>query len=135
MACRSHAVRLTGRGPLHLDLARPGVLFDLLARRQEEAVQAHHFCWWDELIDDTAACSERNEIRGRGDFSSDLLDLAEQIEENRELRGALADQLVRDAPKIFAARLDELAHDEERLAEVMRRATNLALDELVTEPR
>src|SRR5260370_1299611 len=66
------AVALSGRGPLHGALRRPGALADLLRDVRDELGVASPFVWVDRIVDQTRAELDRETIRRRGDFSAEL---------------------------------------------------------------
>jgi DNA repair exonuclease SbcCD nuclease subunit len=65
---------VTGRGPLHHDLVRPGVVDDLLRALRDDADGSVPFAWWHRLDVRTGADRDLDDLRGRSDFLSDLLD-------------------------------------------------------------
>jgi len=124
--------RLVGRGELHRDLARPGVAEELLRRLRDEAGDRRRFCWWDELIDATAPAIDRDEVRGRGDFASDLLELAEAPPPGPD--GASGPPVdLSGVPRPLAGTVESILADDERLAGLIDQAITLALDELAAE--
>ena len=71
---------LTGRGPVHRQLRQGDGLEDLLASLQGAGPGAGGAqVWWDRLIDRTAPPLDKDAIRRRGDFSSELLSRAEAL--------------------------------------------------------
>lgn len=62
-----------GRGPLHADLARPGVLAQLTRQLRDEAREDGLRLWWDEISDETRAPLDRAVLAAREDFVGDLL--------------------------------------------------------------
>jgi DNA repair exonuclease SbcCD nuclease subunit len=72
-------VTLTGRGPLHRDLRRPGTLDELLRDLREELGIASPFVWVDRIADRTGAELDREAIARRGDFSSQLVRLSNDL--------------------------------------------------------
>ncbi len=121
-------VRLVGPGELHSILARPGASDDLLRELREGASDLRPFCWWDEIKDATRGIVDREEIRRRGDFAADLLELAESVRLDPAFRSELAARLVAEAPRPFTGALDAIVSDDERLARLLDEATSLALD-------
>lgn len=70
---------LTGRGELHRDLRRPGLLDELLKALQAEADDADGGLWWNPLRDETGLAFDRAALQGRGDFSGELLRLVDTL--------------------------------------------------------
>jgi len=124
--------RLVGRGGLHRDLARPGLTEELLRHLRDEAGDRRRFCWWDEVIDATAPAVERDEVRGRGDFAADLLELAEALPSRPGDPSALAVDLS-GVPRTLAGSVESILSDDGRLAALVDQAVTLALDELAAE--
>jgi DNA repair protein SbcD/Mre11 len=120
--------RLVGRGELHEDLVRPGVTGALLDQLRAELAPAGRFCWWDELTDDTSRLHSRAEIAARGDLSSDLLHLADALDE--ESRRTWCAQLIEEAPRALQRRLGELAADPSSADLRLDDAIEIALDQL-----
>jgi DNA repair exonuclease SbcCD nuclease subunit len=70
---------LTGRGELHRDLRRPGVLDELLKDLQAQADDEDAALWWNPLRDETGPPFDRTALQGRGDFSGELLRLVDTL--------------------------------------------------------
>ena len=66
-------VRLTGRGPMHASLSRPGVADDVLAGAHESLGTAEPFAWIESLRDRTRPDVNLEERRMADDFVGDLL--------------------------------------------------------------
>jgi exonuclease SbcD len=124
--------RLGGRGQLHEELARPGTLEGLLRHLRDAAGSSARFCWWDAIEDATAPDLDLDAVRVRGDFSSDLLQLAEAIAGDPVASAALGDELVGAAPRLLSRDVAGLVGDPGRLRELLGAATTLALDELAS---
>jgi DNA repair exonuclease SbcCD nuclease subunit len=125
--------RLIGRGPLHPDLARTKVTDELLTELRAATAERTPFCWWDRLIDETALGFDLAELRGRGDFASDLLAGAERLATDDATLSRLVAQLHAEAPRPLAGRLEELARDTDGLRTLFDHAVMRALDELALE--
>jgi exonuclease SbcD len=67
---------LTGRGPLHRDLARPGVPDAFLKELRRESENDQPFLWWEGVRDGTRTILDLAAVRQRGDFSAELLRLS-----------------------------------------------------------
>ena len=88
-------VALSGRGPLHRDLRRPGALADLLRDVRDELGIASPFVWVDRIVDQTRAELDRQAIGRRGDFSAELTRLVDELRADPEtLRALLAEPAV-----------------------------------------
>lgn len=118
-------VKLCGRGPLHRDLRRPGVVADLLRDIRDELGLASPFLWVDRIVDQTRAELDRETIRKRGDFSADLTRLVDELRADPEALGVLATKLA-SAPRPD----NENPDDFEAL---LREAEDRALDLLESE--
>jgi DNA repair exonuclease SbcCD nuclease subunit len=125
-------VRLVGRGKLHRDLVRTGVLEELLVRMREHT-GSEPFCWWDEIYDETAGELDLDALRKRGDFASDLLGLADALGDDEDARRALAEELSARVPRHFASRLEKLLGEVDQLEAIVSHATTLALDEITSD--
>lgn len=116
--------RLTGRGSLHGEIARPGVLDDLLGALRAEAPVEAPFVWWDRLVDETAPPLDLEAIARADDFSADLLRTASGLKQALELT-----ELYGKMPAELKKLADEII-EEVGLAEVIERSSVLALDRL-----
>ena len=129
---RSIIVRatLTGQSPLHRQLARKGELEELLGEVRLQS--AHHppFCWWDQIVDESTEPMDLGAIRARGDFSTDLLALAEGLDSDG--RAELIEELVESVPKSLRKDLARLVADESWTDELIKTAQMRALDEIVS---
>lgn len=123
-------VRLGGRGQLHSELARPGTLDGLLVHLRDAAGAPERFCWWDAIEDATAAELDLERVRGRVDFSSDLLALAEGTLEDHDASTALGDELASGVPRALSRDLADVLASPARLRDLLGAATTMALDEL-----
>jgi DNA repair exonuclease SbcCD nuclease subunit len=122
---------LTGAGVLHEQLARPGVLDELLAHARDETAGCEPLRWWDSLRDETLSAREATQPAGRGDFAADLVELA-----GSWAGGGLDDDAARGVvaglPRQLAQRAGALLAGE-RLSGLVERAARRALDELALE--
>ncbi|MCU1490857.1 MAG: hypothetical protein JWM85_2262, partial [Acidimicrobiaceae bacterium] len=90
---------------------------------------AEHFCWWDGLVDESRAPFDRAALRGRGDFSADLVGLADRLLADPEAARALAEAL--DAPpRTMLGDLEEILGGDDALAALIDEAADLALEVL-----
>ena len=72
--------RLTGRGPVHADLIRDGVLPGLLEALRSGAPDTAPWLWWEGLRDATRPALDRQAVAARGDLASEVLGLAGRLE-------------------------------------------------------
>ncbi len=118
-----------GAAPLHHELARPGVLADLLAHLRAEG-GGRPLRWWDSLRDASTVPLDLDELRRRGDFAGELLVLADRLCADTTAGAALAGSVVSALPRTLAQRAAALAGEPGALAELLGRAAMRALDEL-----
>lgn len=83
---------LTGRGPIHEQLQGPGKGDGLLRTLREEAADQVPFVWWSAIDDATQPSIDRNVIRERGDFSAELIKLAEGLAADHERLNGFVDE-------------------------------------------
>jgi DNA repair exonuclease SbcCD nuclease subunit len=103
--------RLTGRGPVHADLLRDGVLAGLLEALRAGAPEGAPWLWWEGVRDATRPALDRRAVAARGDLASEVLGLADRLAADDEaLDEALARWLAirREplAPATFASAVD-----------------------------
>ncbi len=84
--------RLTGRGAVHADLIREGVLQGLLDALRAGAPEGAPWLWWEGLRDATRPALDRQAVAARGDLASEVLGLADRLEADD---AALDDALTR----------------------------------------
>jgi DNA repair exonuclease SbcCD nuclease subunit len=70
---------LTGRGAIARELRRQGVVDDLLRELRDQAVGSRPFLWWESIRDGTRPDLDMEAIRGRGDFSAELVNLVAEL--------------------------------------------------------
>ena len=86
--------RLVGRGPVYDDLHRPRAVDDLLRELRDEARSEEPILWWESLSNDTARILDRERIRRRGDFASELIKVTDELRSDREqLQSFLSQEL------------------------------------------
>ncbi|MDF1597833.1 MAG: DNA repair exonuclease [Acidimicrobiia bacterium] len=102
---RSLLVRcsLRGSGDIHEDLARMGAVEELLTELREESTGQDPFLWWESLRDRTTTAIDIDAIRERGDFSAELLALADEL--SAEGDGGFVDDVVEHLPLTKLERL------------------------------
>jgi DNA repair protein SbcD/Mre11 len=79
--------RLTGRGELHHELARPGVHAQLLDRLRDAARTLTPPLWWDALEIGTRPVLDREAVRERADFTGELVRLVDELREDPDVGG------------------------------------------------
>jgi exonuclease SbcD len=117
-------VTLTGRGPLHRDLRREGALDDLLREVRDELGTASPFVWVDRIVDRTAAELDREAIARRGDFSSELIRLSNDLRARPQVFKELTEEVWRLGERF------EIDDPESLLQEAEERALDLLEGEL-----
>ncbi len=114
---------LTGRGPVHQELRRGSDALDALIEELHAGADGRAQVHWDRLIDRTAPAIDKDAIRRRGDFSSELLARAERLAGDRDvladyvqthawpndrrLRGLVSEAAPEAAEDLLAAAVDE----------------------------
>ena len=120
--------QLSGRGPVHEHLQRPGKREELLRTLREEAVDRVPFVWWNAIDDETRSVLDRNAIRDRGDFSAELIRLADSLAAQDEGLAKFVDQHTEELQKpAFRRWVNDAATDGR---DAIERAATLALEEL-----
>lgn len=129
---RSAIVRVTlhGRGPLHQILSPRGALGEVLESLRSTGRSTAPFCWWERILDKTLAPIDLDEIRGRGDFSSDVLDLSDEYLNDATQRAELVALLTETIPRPFRKDLLRILEDENLAYELMTESSLRALDEI-----
>lgn len=120
--------RLTGRGAVHASLRRPGALTEILSALRDAAAGETPFAWWCEVEDDTRVQIDRDAIRGRGDFSAELLAVSTELGSAPDRLDAFAGDALADFDRHPAARL--LPAEGRSLRSLLLDAELLALDRL-----
>jgi hypothetical protein len=85
--------KVTGRTPLHCDLARKGILDDITTDIRDGEILQSNFIWVESIVDNTRSDINIEERRLSEDFVGDFLRLAQEVRENpdrlADLRSAL----------------------------------------------
>jgi DNA repair exonuclease SbcCD nuclease subunit len=126
-------LRLRGRGQVHDLLRGPRAVTDLLDDLREEWRGASPFLWLESLRDETLSPLDRDEIRRRGDFSAELLALADALGDDDQRRVALLRELDEPLRRGRAARWVVGLEGAEAELGLLRRAEAHALDLLEQE--
>ena len=97
---RSALVRvvLTGRGPIHADLARKAAIGEVLQAMRDETGEVVPFLFWESIRDETLTELDLDAIRKRGDFSSELLKLADEVSGDEATLAAFLEKHLNDLP-------------------------------------
>lgn len=84
---------LSGRGPMHSDLVRPGFLNDLQSRLNQSWSGRQPFAYIERVIDSTFATVNREERKRAEDFIGDLMKLVDEYQNNPSKDEGLATAL------------------------------------------
>lgn len=97
---RSALIRavLAGRGSVHDDLAHEGASDELLEVLRDQSDDSSPFPFWESIRDETLSELDLDSIRRRGDFSSELLRLAEELSRDGEALNAFLETHLHDLP-------------------------------------
>lgn len=117
---------VTGRGGLHVDLARPKVLEGLLGELRAASAVLAPFVWWDAVRDETRAELDLAAIQLRDDFSAALLRRVEAVLAAPQQHAELLDAPGEALPEARLRRL--LGEPDEDVAGLLDEARALALD-------
>ncbi|MBW2272347.1 MAG: DNA repair exonuclease [Deltaproteobacteria bacterium] len=90
--------RLVGRSALGADLRRPGALAELLAALRDRSEGLSPWLWWESLQSELRAELDREALRARDDFSSELLAASDALALDDEARASFLDRVLRDLP-------------------------------------
>jgi len=113
-------IELTGRSDVHADLARPGVLADLVVDVREEQLVREPWIWIDRIRDHTRPAVDLDELLEEEGLRGDLVRLAAARSSDPEAAAALVENLlapvlarltVRPDLEISPDRVIELARD------------------------
>ncbi len=123
--------RIGGAGTLHGALARPGVREELVRALRDRADALRPLLWWDALIDDSRPLLDLGALRGRGDFSADLLAVADALRAEPGAAAVLLGEI--GLPPRSMLRAYEDALDSDTLEALVETATDIALTALQIE--
>ncbi|MDP2181766.1 MAG: DNA repair exonuclease [Actinomycetota bacterium] len=112
---------LTGRGPVHADLARPGLLGELIADVSEGQLASEPWVWIARARDLTRPAIDLAAVREGGGFAGDLVQLAD------DLLAGDPDTLVDEVLAPLRERARGLEVDSSA-AEIIERARDVCLD-------
>ena len=120
-------VRLVGRSELRSDLDRQESIAELLAALRDRFDGASPLLWWDSLESHLRPPLDRESVRQRDDFSSELLGMSEALARDPEAAARfLAARLDSLPPRQRGVALPSLAASEH--ADILQRAEDLALE-------
>jgi DNA repair exonuclease SbcCD nuclease subunit len=131
---RSLIVRvvLSGRGAVHRELARGDAPRGFLGALRDELTSHHPLVWIESVRDETRAVVDRDAIRARGDFCSELLRNVDLLSGSN---GDLEALLEQEWPVSVRHELSNLGirFERQELQAILERAESLALDLLEEE--
>ena len=131
-----YRARLSGRGLIHMSIARRGFLADLQARLNGQFAVQRPFALCERIIDATAVPFDRDELSRGGDFVADLLSLIDEVRADPPELARLAEEAkLADLYEHSRARryLADAYPDESALAALVDGAEQLLLSGLVEE--
>lgn len=123
------SARLEGRSVVQSDLARPGVLAELLESLRDLRRDDRPFVWWSALSSNVSRPVDREAVRARDDFCAQLFALTDELGERPE-------ELLRFAREAFADLPDELRTvpvppvSQDELGLLLRQAEQAALQQI-----
>jgi DNA repair exonuclease SbcCD nuclease subunit len=86
-------LNLVGRSPVHGELARPGLLPDLVESVRREQSLGDPWVWIDRVADKTSSVLDLDAIRAGGDFSAELLRIADELSADSQALRAIVDEI------------------------------------------
>lgn len=122
-------LELHGRSEAHAQLARRGVLDDLLADVRSEGLERQPWVWVDRLTDRTRPALDLDLVRAGSDFAADLVRLTDALLADEEAAAACLDGIMR--PVLSALDARDVPEVDSR--DIISRARDLALDRLLAE--
>ena len=122
-------IELAGRSDVHVPLAHPGALGDILADVRASALERDPWVWVDRIVDATRPAFSLETLRGSADFPGDLVRLTDELLADERALLALVDSASAPVLSAMDAR-DVLAIDA---ATLLERARDLALDHMLAE--
>lgn len=128
----AYRIELYGRGPLHAELNRKGVLEDLAAQLNDEWSGQRPFAWCEELSSRVKPAFNREQARAAGDFLSEVIGLVDDLKGDAAaltpLRAELANLYSSDRARRY---LKDLLPGEEELRALLDDAETECVDRLV----
>ncbi len=125
---RAVAVRfaLEGHSEAHADLARPGVLAQLLDDVRAEQGAGDPWVWVDRIDNRTAAVIDLDAVRAGGDFAAEVVRIADELMTEDERLHALVGEIVAPVAVSLSGYEPGVA-----TADALQRARDIVLDELL----
>jgi DNA repair exonuclease SbcCD nuclease subunit len=125
---------LSGRGPLHDSLTRPGFIEDLLERVNDSGPRERPFLWCERIRASTASFIDREQQLERGDFVGDLVRLCDEWQGNPDGLNAIGENLLELYGRGNAGHyLRDQVPTLDEMLELMARAEVVCLEELLEE--
>jgi hypothetical protein len=122
-------IEISGRSVVHAELARPGLLRDVLADARSAALERDPWVWVDRIADATRPSYSLDTLRESADFAGDLVRLADALLADERALLTLVDGASGPVLSALDAR-DVSAIDA---ASLLARARDLALDRMLAE--
>ncbi len=119
-------LELTGRSAAHAELARPGVLGDLLDDVRTDGLQRDGWVWVGRLLDRTRPALDLDAVRAGEDFAGDFVRMTDALLASPEA----AETFVAEAARQVLGTLDARDVPELDARSLVERARDLALDRL-----
>lgn len=124
-------VELEGRGEVVADLRRPEALVHLLTELRQSFTDRTPFLWVESLVDHAAAALDIEAIRARGEFSAEVLALADRLAADQDgLAAFVAERSGQLLTGQVGRHVRELPPDSN--GEILAEALGLVLDRLDT---
>jgi DNA repair exonuclease SbcCD nuclease subunit len=121
-------IEVVGRAEVHAELARPGVLRDIVNEVRTEGMDAEPWVWVDRIRDHTRPAIDLETLRGSEEFAGDLVRMADGLIDDPDAAASFVAELIE--PLLERAGTDLPSPDP---AAVIAAARDLALDRLLTE--
>jgi DNA repair exonuclease SbcCD nuclease subunit len=90
--------RLVGRSALGEDLRRAGALSELLSTLRDRSEGLTPWLWWESIASELRAELDREALRSRDDFSSELLGVSDALAREGEALAIFLDRALSDLP-------------------------------------
>jgi len=121
-------IELIGRSDVHAELARPGVMADVLTEVRSAGMDGDPWVWVDRIRDHTRPAIDLGTLRASEEFAGDLVRTADELLADPQAAEALVAEIA--SPLLDKAGTDLAAPD---VLAVIERARDLALDRLLAE--
>jgi DNA repair exonuclease SbcCD nuclease subunit len=127
-------IELTGRGPAHHDLVRPGALDDIASQVNDTWAAQRPFAWCERVTAATGSPIDRNALRQGSDFVGDLLRLIDELKPDDATIAALSATLSELYERGNARQyLRDGMPDNDEIRTLLAEAEELCLAQLVEE--